>query len=238
MRTLLVFAKEPRPGGVKTRLAASIGDENAHRIYKAFLNDLEKILGKFKDVNIQWWIDGNKTAFEQLLGKKCFRQQCPGDLGKRLQHAFSEAFKESSGPCAAIGADCPLLNCSHIDKLFTTVERGADVGIIPARDGGYAAISTIRPIARIFDSIPWSTDQVLSTTLDTLKKQNLTVDLFPEIYDVDTFDDLVLLMRDLKDDEKSAPETYREILRIMEVAPQPGNRQHKQRRQTALHGKI
>lgn len=224
MRTLLVFAKEPRPGGVKTRLAASIGHENANRIYKAFLVDLEKMLGKLNDVKIQWWIDGNKTAFEQLLGKKCFRCQCPGDLGKRLQYAFREAFKESGGPAAAIGTDSPLLGCSLIDNLFTSVEQGADVGIIPTRDGGYAAISTTQPIARIFDAIPWSTDQVLTATLNTLKKLKLTVDLFPEIYDVDTFDDLVSLMRDLKDDEKSAPETYRETLRIMELAQQTDSR--------------
>jgi len=153
MPTLLVFAKEPRPGRVKTRLAASVGAEAACALYRAFLADLAAAFRSF-EIPVAWWVDGDPEALRPFLvlpagarggpapspvrpgdeagpvhaqgpGAAALFRQPPGDLGVRLAAAFRSAFDAGGGPVAAIGTDCPLLGPGHVRKLFGAVDPGA-----------------------------------------------------------------------------------------------------------------
>lgn len=215
MRTLLVFAKAPILGRVKTRLAASIGNDNALQIYIAFLQDLAKVINKLDRVNIKWWIDGDPNRLKEIIGDADFHIQRGADLGERLCTAVNDAFKESHGPVAVIGSDCPLMKENHLEKLFISVEKGNKAAIIPTADGGYAAIAMAEPFPKVFENIPWSTNQVLGSTVKAFKKLGIKINLLVKTYDVDTIDDLISLTRDLAADEKSAPRTFSKASEIL-----------------------
>jgi rSAM/selenodomain-associated transferase 1 len=216
LRTLIVFAKEPIPGQVKTRLAASLGAVGACRVYRAFLVDVAQHLTKLREVRLEWWVDGNpRNIASEIQHARSdptappvrFHRQPEGELGHRLSRAFDEAFTAGGQPVVVIGTDCPLLGPTHLEDLFSAVEADADAALIPTRDGGYAALALAEPAPEAFTGIPWSTETVLELTLQALRTAGRTVLLLPTLYDVDTGADLTQLTEDLRTDPSAAPET-------------------------------
>lgn len=196
MRQLLVFAKEPRPGFAKTRLAAATGPEAAAALYRAFLQDAAALLrGR---PGVCWWVDGDPAPVLALIGSDWeVRPQGPGDLGSRLERAFDEAFLRGPGPVAVMGTDCPLLSPGDLDGLFAAVEEGADAAVIPAADGGYVALALRTPCPEAFRDVPWSTPRTLDATLAALRRADRTTEVLPALYDVDEEGDLARLAADL-----------------------------------------
>ncbi len=220
MRTLLLFAREPRPGRVKTRLAARIGDDAACGLYRAFLTDLAELVrgGPWR---VHWWVEGDIPAFREAVGTEDeVRRQGPGDLGQRLTVAFEDAFGRGGGPVAAVGSDCPLLTTEHLASLFGAVEQGADAAILPSEDGGYAAVALGRPRPQAFAGIPWSTEGVLPATLRALEEAGCRTAVFDPVFDVDREEDLRRLADRLAAAPELAPHTAR---RLAEPGPRwPG----------------
>jgi len=211
MRTLLLFAKQPRPGRVKTRLAASIGDEAACGLYRAFLADLA-VLARGGPWRVRWWVDGDIRAFRKLVGTGDeVLRQCAGDLGQRLTAAFEDAFGRDEGPAAAVGSDCPLLTRRHLASLFHAVEQEADAAILPSEDGGYAAIALARPVPQAFTGIPWSTEGVLSATLRALAEAGCRATVLAPSFDVDHEEDLRRLATRLAAAPELAPHTAKRL---------------------------
>lgn len=207
MRTLLLLAREPKPGRVKTRLASAVGDEAACDLYRAFLLDLAQLV-RASPWRVEWWVDGDLDAVRALVGAGDeFRAQPEGDLGERLAGAFADAFRRGASPAAAAGTDCPLLTRSHLAGLFEAVEAGADAAILPAEDGGYAALALARPEPRAFVGIPWSTEGVLPGTLRALGRANCRTTLLDAVFDVDREEDLRRLETLLSAAPELAPHT-------------------------------
>jgi len=224
MPALLVFAKEPRLGRVKTRLAADLGPAAACTLYEAFLTDLSRRLAALPaDVAVEWWVDGDPEALGALAGSRATRcTQPPGDLGRRLEAAFTAAFARRRGLVAAVGADCPLLEPAHLAALWRTLERGADAAVIPAEDGGYAALALAAPTPEAFQGIPWSTERVLETTLTRLRGAGKRVAVLPALYDVDHLGDLRRLAGELAKRPDRAPATAAAVAEVLE--PDRANR--------------
>lgn len=195
-RRLLVFVKEPSPGKVKTRLAREVGDGEAARIYQLLGRTVVEQVrtGHYRTV-VYYDPPGARERVEAWLGSQAleFRPQAPGDLGKRLEAAFEEAFS-AAALVLAIGTDAPGVNAEVVEEAFRLLEN-ADLVLGPARDGGYYLIGLRRPCGELFRAIPWSTGDVLKVTIGKAEGLGLTTALLPVRSDVDTVEDWRALLR-------------------------------------------
>ena len=193
-RAVLIFVKNPEPGRVKTRLAATLGAERAAEIYRrlvaevfARLPDDAQAIACFdppeRREEIEQWLDGIAA------GKAMhFLPQAAGDLGARLAHAFEEAFARGYQRVAAIGTDCIEIDAAHFTEAWTALDAH-DIAIGPSTDGGYYLIALTAPRVPLFQQIPWSTERVFAETLARAASENLRVHLLPIRHDVDTEED-------------------------------------------------
>jgi rSAM/selenodomain-associated transferase 1 len=195
-RRLLVFAKQPVPGKVKTRLAEALGPEEAAGIYQTLGRSVvdQVRVGPFRTVV---YFDP-PTAMEDVtawLGSEGleFRPQAQGDLGDRLDAAFREALGEAE-TAVVIGTDAPGIDAQGVERAFRQLEE-ADVVVGPAADGGYYLMGLRSPTPGLFQKIPWSTSDVLSATLDRARRLGLDVAILPALEDVDTLEDYLRLKR-------------------------------------------
>lgn len=186
---LLVFQKNPVLGKVKTRLAASVGDEKALQIYKALLNHTKEVVSK---VNAQIHIYYSDHIIDQDIWEnlQCVKHlQSGNDLGDRMANAFSKAFEISTiKKVVIIGTDCAELNKSILKDSFNALET-SDFVIGPAVDGGYYLLGMREFNPVIFKQINWSTSTVFKSTMTKIQELGMDAFLLPTLSDVDTFQD-------------------------------------------------
>ena len=192
MTAVLLFAKAPRSGKVKTRLAATIGAERALAVYRQLGRAVADAVAP--DFPLTVWYDppNAKDEMRRWLGDHEFLPQSRGDLGSRLTHAFSAHFSRGDHPVLAIGADAPGVDGAVIGEAVQALVA-ADAVIGPATDGGYYLIGLARDAPASFREIPWSTGQVTRVTLDRLAAADLSFVTLKTRRDVDTADDLAAL---------------------------------------------
>ena len=194
---LLVFTKAPEAGKVKTRLAATLGTHAAARLYAGMVHDcLEKsVSADLCPVEI-WCSPSPEHAFFRRC-KERYRchlyQQGTGDLGQRMSHAIRSALQHAEH-VVLIGADCPALAPADLDEAFNALQQGIDVVLGPAEDGGYYLIGMRDQQPSLFESIPWSTDNVLAVTETRLRQQGLDWHTLPVRRDIDTAEDYAVYM--------------------------------------------
>lgn len=192
---LLVFARVPALGLVKTRLAAGVGAPAALEIYHELLGITRAAIAE-SGVPATIWLAGTAgpapTEQESTewpgLAACC---QPAGDLGARMTAAFDDAFAAGAGRVAIIGTDCPGLRASHLTQALARLET-ADLVLGPATDGGYYLLGLRQPHPALFQQKAWSTDSVLRDTLADARRLGLRVALLPELRDVDNADDLAV----------------------------------------------
>lgn len=187
-----VFAKRPRAGEVKTRLASDTSTAWAAQVASAFLLDT---LTRLASVNARrFLVFSPDEAAEELAGLagSSFNllPQGDGDLGQRLSR-FIERFT-ASGPVVAVGSDSPTLPTACIEQAFTDLER-VDVVLGPATDGGYYLIGCRRFFPELFVGIDWSSPHVLRQTVERLPTE-IRLSLLPPWYDVDSLEDWQMLV--------------------------------------------
>ena len=211
MRRLLLFAKRPRLGKVKTRLCPPLRPEQALTLYRGFLTDQLDLLRRCAaDYRVEVWWDGppderSLRGFD--LARIAQREQSEGDLGQRLAHAFSGA----EVPTVAIGADSPTLGRAAIDHAFAALSVLRPVVLMPSIDGGYVLLGLWRLHPAVFRDIPWSGSSVAEVTLERAKTHGLLVTVLPHGYDVDDAAGLRRLEAELSHPEIAAraPATFR-----------------------------
>lgn len=182
---LLVFLKAPRPGFVKTRLAATLGTDLALAAYRALAErTLRQVAGIDRVTLCVTPDDAEPEIAPWVRPAWSVLPQGAGDLGQRLARAFVAAFAGGATRVAAIGTDCPELTAADVDAAWQALSK-VDVVLGPACDGGYWLIALRQPQPAIFQGIDWGTERVLSQTLDTARQAGLSVDLLRELSDVD-----------------------------------------------------
>jgi uncharacterized protein len=197
---LLLFARAPEPGRVKTRLAPALSAAEASALYQAFLTDASRLYGR--DRRLRPILCADPDADDPRLAALFpppweRRGQGPGDLGERLRRAFEEAFATGARRAMAVGGDHPTLPIGVLEDAFAALESH-DAAVVPAEDGGYCAIGlATRRFDDVFRGVPWSTDAVLAATLERLRGAGLSFRLLPPFYDVDRPEDLERVRRDL-----------------------------------------
>lgn len=194
---LLVFARLPELGQVKTRLAAEIGDERALAVYEAMLRDVLGNVGESTgetEIEFLWppTPSANGAALRRAFAHHAVAMQTGADLTDRLSMALSERFFfHRTQKIIAIGVDDPVLPRELIDHAFALLDS-CEYVVGPAEDGGYYLIGCRAPTfdPAIFQNIAWGTSTVLAATMERIASLGRTVALLPQRYDIDTRADL------------------------------------------------
>lgn len=194
---LLVFARLPELGKVKTRLAAELGDARALALYESMLRDVVRGIGTSTaetEIEFLWPPTpvANGALLSKAFGEHAKAMQTGATLGDRLSMAFSERFFfHRTDKIIAIGVDDPLLPRTLIDHAFALLDS-CEYVVGPAQDGGYYLFGcramSFEP--EVFRGIEWGTQTVLSETVRRISATQRTCALLPERFDIDTADDL------------------------------------------------
>lgn len=183
---LIVFAKNPRPGQVKTRLAEALGSDTAAALYRALAEGVlrrTQAPGAYARAVFFAPADSVREIEAWLPGESCVAQE-GADLGARMASAFAWAFARGHETVVLVGTDVPALGRAHIHAALSALDAH-DVVLGPAFDGGYYLIALRRPAPQLFEGIAWSTGAVLPQTLDRARAAGLRVATLASLGDVD-----------------------------------------------------
>lgn len=195
MDALLIFAKAPVPGEVKTRLLPDLTKDEAARLYEAFIRDMLKSTSRIDADRFIFCYPSIEDLFFQKIAKDNdirLMEQKGGDLGERMRNAMSLIFKEGYKNVIIIGTDSPSLPMLYIEEGFKGLTN-YPVVIGPSNDGGYYLVGARDSAPPIFDGIPWGTKRVFRMTLEKGVRQRIDLYILPFWYDIDTVEDLYLL---------------------------------------------
>jgi rSAM/selenodomain-associated transferase 1 len=182
---ILIFAKEPVPGQVKTRLIPALGAEDAAALAQEMLDHtVEESLATGLPVELcgdpdpAGWYRGPTLALST---------QGDGNLGARLARAAARVL--AGEPILLIGTDCPTLDRHHLLEAARALETH-DAVIHPAEDGGYVLLGLTRFDKSLFEDIAWSTPAVAAETIARIHRLGWSLATGETLRDVDEPRDL------------------------------------------------
>jgi rSAM/selenodomain-associated transferase 1 len=197
---VLVMAKAPRPGLVKTRLHPLLGPDGSARLQAELIRrSTELSTGQGFATFLAFDPPDARAELAALVPDTVhLLPQSGGDLGQRMTAVVAAVTAEHTGPLLVIGTDAPTLTPGLLHAAFAALGRGADVVLGPAVDGGYYLIGFHRPRPELFAIDPglWSGDQVLAVTVDAAAQHGCSVRLLPVMRDLDTPEDATALRAD------------------------------------------
>ena len=196
-RLLIILTKNPELGKGKSRLAETVGKENALLIFKELIKHTVSITKQLKSDKWVFYSDylGDNEYFDDLEYEKFL--QVGNDLGDRMRNAINQAFEAGYEQVMMIGSDCYQLTTSELEKGFKVLDSN-DFVFGPAEDGGYYLIGTKTSFTKVFDNKTWSTATVLYEAIRDVEGADLTFDTLTTLSDVDYEEDLGELRRFLK----------------------------------------
>jgi len=195
-RTVLIVAKAPVPGRAKTRLVPPLTPEQAAAFQEALLLDtLEACRAEEPATGLLYADPADAPVLARLAGDDVplVRQEGRG-LGDALRLGMARGL--ARGPTALVSSDIPGIPTGSLGRGFALLEKGCDVVLGPAHDGGYWLIAMREPAEALFRDIPWSTPAVWAATLERCESAGLTVASVDLWRDVDTPVDLAFLLED------------------------------------------
>lgn len=216
---LLLFARYPRAGEVKTRLVPPLEQTGAERLYRAFLHDLLGRLARLPEISLDVLVAGKSGDADRLRSELApesessntrisFSMQTGADLGERLTNGIDHAFASGADRVVVLGADHPSIPLAILREAFDRLDR-ADLTIGPSEDGGFHTLGLAGPLPGLLDSLPWSRpelyDRLRRRSLETYE---LRIHTLPEWYDIDRPEDLTRLI-DSESERRDLPETGR-----------------------------
>ncbi|WP_044402331.1 TIGR04282 family arsenosugar biosynthesis glycosyltransferase [Lacinutrix sp. Hel_I_90] len=184
---IITFTRNPELGKCKTRLAKTVGDAAALRVYKYLLQHTKQVIKQ---------IDADKAVYYSIKVREndiwdgsAFQkyQQVGDDLGERMQKAFEDGFNKGYEKIVIVGSDLFHLQPNHINEAFIALDEN-DVVIGPAEDGGYYLLGMKTMHASIFKNKNWGTETVFNDTIVNLKQNKIR--LLEILNDIDLYEDL------------------------------------------------
>lgn len=208
-KALIIFAKKPVPGQVKTRLVPRLSSEEAAELYRCMLEDTLAKAARLTDIDKYLFYEGGAAAgryfSETVRGMTCLPQQGK-DLGERMAEAFRQVFAQGYGAAAIIGTDSPDLPLFSIEHAYEQLrDPGIDVVFGPCEDGGYYLLAMKSLQRELFRNVPWSGGDVLTKSLKNADAAGIGVSLLPIWHDVDRAQDL--MRPELLEVDNGAPRT-------------------------------
>ena len=190
---LAIFAKQPLPGQVKTRLCPPLTAEQAADLYEV---SLRETLDRFTATNLSPVLcySGQRQWFAAQFPETPLLLQSDGDLGQRLAAATTALFDAGASPLLIVGSDSPDLPLALVDQALSSLSA-FDLVTTPANDGGFVLVGMRQATPEIFLEIPWSSPQALAATLRQARRQGLSYQETGSWSDLDEFDDLAQLLQ-------------------------------------------
>ncbi|HMC82167.1 MAG TPA: TIGR04282 family arsenosugar biosynthesis glycosyltransferase [Candidatus Polarisedimenticolia bacterium] len=201
-RALLLFARFPALGRVKTRLAPSYTPEESLELHRALLSDsLELLHRASRGASASAWLylsEGGEMDPDLSARRGAASQavQRGDDLGERLVRAFQDRFAAGSRQVVVIGSDTPHLPAERVARAFKALE-GDEIVLGPARDGGYYLVGASRLHLSLFRGMAWGTSQVYRETVRRARREGIPIASLPAWYDVDLPESVALLWKDI-----------------------------------------
>lgn len=190
---LVLFAKTPLPGAVKTRLMPELDANRAAAVAAGMIRDTVHLAcARWRGVvQLSVWPETGHSLFDELRAQHDIRitLQAPGDLGRKMHLALS-AWTARGIPAAVMGCDVPHLPPPALEQANRLLRQGRAV-LGPARDGGYYLIGLTRACPALFRNMCWSNSAVLRQTLRAARGAGLAFTLLPVMRDIDTAADLL-----------------------------------------------
>ena len=190
---LLVFAKAPVPGAVKTRLQPTLSATDAAKLQSFFIEHTLSVFSGVEniDVDLYCFPDETHPIFQQCAQQYDIRlkKQNGNNLGERMANALQTALAEYQ-QVVVIGTDCPELTVDYLEEALSRLKQGSAAVLGPALDGGYVLLGLQMFSPSLFENINWGTDQVLFQTRTRLSELGWKWDELPRLRDVDTPEDL------------------------------------------------
>jgi uncharacterized protein len=193
---IIIFAKHPREGEVKTRIQQTVGAKLAVEIYQKLLEcTMNLVLAT--DYTVKAYIGNDFPEHDIWTSHKVERHaQIGNDLGERMHNAFLAESKDFDR-IILIGTDCPSITGEIIATAFQEL-RDHDLVLGPAIDGGYYLIGLKVPQVKLFQNVEWSTSTVLSKTLEIAVENKMSIFQLQRLSDVDTYQDWVNYLSESK----------------------------------------
>jgi len=190
---ILVFAKPPVAGEVKTRLAAHIGEQAAAALYQQLLCGTLSMAVRTELAPVELHVASQPShpLFVSLAQRQPVevRLQKGADLGRRMCHAMQAALRTGSF-ALLIGTDCPVMTAAYLQRACRRLDAGSAVVLGPAEDGGYVLIGARTCDEHLFRDIPWGSDRVLQLTRTRLQALKLPYSELDTLWDLDRLEDL------------------------------------------------
>jgi rSAM/selenodomain-associated transferase 1 len=183
---LIVMARPPLAGQVKTRIGRELGDDMALEVYTRLLSNTMSVV-KRSGFPVEIFVTEEHSYFSESGFSQ--RLQQGNDLGERMHHAFRSTFFNPVHSVVMIGTDCPGIDAAHIQTAFDLLRR-VDVVFGPAMDGGYYLIGMNAIHAELFSNMPWSTSELLEKTILKSRSLNLSFATMTSLTDVDLPQDI------------------------------------------------
>lgn len=186
---LMVFLRAPVKGRVKTRLAATLGEDRALEVYLRLMHHTLREAADLRCAKQAWYADEVPDPDPCAAHGFTCHVQAGDDLGHRMRNAFAAGFASGYGPVVIIGTDLPGLSSELLQAAFDAM-RDHDAVIGPTHDGGYYLLGLHEPLDALFRDKLWSTSTVFAQTRLDLALNGKTCGLLPTLADVDTEADL------------------------------------------------
>lgn len=191
---IVVFAKQPVPGTVKTRLARTIGPVAASRVYAALLDHtLEAAVGSGLPVVLA--VAGGEASDWTPPTPARVILQTGVDLGERMRNAFDARFESGAEGVILIGSDLPLVSADLLASAAAALGR-VPIVLGPASDGGYWLIGQRAPGRDLFSDVPWSSHRTLAATREKIARTGEGHEELSELSDLDNHRDLRRTLED------------------------------------------
>jgi len=186
---LMVFVRNAVLGKVKTRLAATMGEQKALEIYLSLLHYTRHISREISAQKVVYYSD--KVEENDVWFKEGFQQKLQSgiDLGERMKNAFQEQFDAGFSKIIIVGSDCLELTSTIIENAFSILDS-KDVVLGPAADGGYYLLGMKKTHPSFFENKLWGSSTVMAATLQNIKDEKLSFELLPILNDIDEEKDL------------------------------------------------
>jgi hypothetical protein len=190
---IMIFAKAPVPGKVKTRLSGMLGKRGAASLHSSLVQTLLAKLSVSALSPIELWCapDCKHPFFSSCKRDSSVRlkSQAAGDIGQRMHQAFISTLKVA--PYALlVGSDAPELTYDRLEQSLSALRKGKDAVFVPALDGGYVLVGLRSPVRNLFTNISWGSADVMKETRRRLQRNQLDWLELPACGDIDIPEDL------------------------------------------------
>lgn len=219
-RAIIIMAKAPRAGTVKTRLQPFLSGDECARLAEALLEDAVKKAEKFTDKTIIAFApDFERKYFEKFSRENILLTEQKGaDLGEKMFNAFQFAFSENAVSAVMTGTDSPTFPADHIEQAFEFLELETEAVLGKTMDGGFYLIGLRTLKKEIFENVIWSSTETFEQTRRNIMDLNLHLREVPSWYDVDEKADLVKLYEEFAHNPNAArraPKTFEVVRGIL-----------------------